>query len=367
MADVSVRELVKVFGRQIVVKGIDLDIEDHAFIVLVGPSGCGKSTTLRIIAGLENPSHGEIRIGGRLVNDVPSRDRGVAMVFQSYALYPHMTVRENLGFALKVAKLRAAEIDRRVAHAAAILQLESYLDRRPSQLSGGQRQRVAMGRAIVREPQVFLFDEPLSNLDAKLRNAMRLEIKRLHQRLGTTIIYVTHDQVEAMTMADRIVIMRDGVIEQAGPPLDVFERPANRFVAEFIGSPAMNLLPARLVRLDGGWGAANPSEAPIRLDAERFAGLEDGRGVLIGVRPEDIVPEGHGVTPRAAHRFEAPVALTESLGNETLLLVPFAGREVMCRMQQPRPVQIGERINFLVNADRIHIFDEESGRSLRRH
>jgi len=367
MAHVTLKHLVKVYGRHVAVKGIDLEIEAGSFVAFVGPSGCGKSTTLRMIAGLESISHGEIRIGGRLVNDVPARDRGIAMVFQSYALYPHMTVYENMAFALKVAKVAREEIDRRVRAAADILRLNDYLDRRTSQLSGGQRQRVAMGRAIIREPQVFLFDEPLSNLDAQLRNAMRVEIKRLHQRLGTTAIYVTHDQTEAMTMADKIVIMRDGVIEQTGAPLDVFERPANEFVARFIGSPAMNTLPGQIVRAAGGAMAIRvASGEEIALGDSQFEGMEAGRPVTLGIRSEDIVPEGHGLLPDNAHRFVAPVGLTESLGNETLLFAQFAGQEVTSRMQRPRPVRDGETLAFVLNKDRLHLFDAETGRSLRR-
>ncbi len=362
---VSLRQLVKVYGRQVAVKGIDLDIEKGSFVAFVGPSGCGKSTTLRMIAGLETVSHGEIKIGGRVVNDVPARDRGIAMVFQSYALYPHMTVYENMAFALKVAKLPKAEIETRVRRAADILRLDDYLDRRTSQLSGGQRQRVAMGRAIIREPEVFLFDEPLSNLDAQLRSAMRVEIKRLHQKLGTTSIYVTHDQTEAMTMADRIVILREGIIEQAGAPLEVFERPANAFVATFIGSPAMNTLPGRLVGDGDGIAVELGPDQRIAIRGNGFTDLAAGRKVTLGVRPEDIVPQGHGMVPADAHHFSAPVNLTESLGNETLLFAQFAGSEITARMQRPRPVADGEVIDFLMDRERLHLFDAETGRSLR--
>jgi len=357
--------LVKVYGHQVAVKGIDLDIEKGSFVAFVGPSGCGKSTTLRMIAGLETVSHGEIRIGSRVVNDVPSRDRGIAMVFQSYALYPHMTVYENMAFALKVAKVSKAEIDSRVRRAAGILQLEAYLERRTSQLSGGQRQRVAMGRAIIREPQVFLFDEPLSNLDAQLRSAMRVEIKRLHKKLGSTSIYVTHDQTEAMTMADKIVILREGVIEQAGAPLEVFERPANRFVATFIGSPAMNTFDGRIVADGDGLAVALADGSRITLSAGRFGGLAAGREVILGVRAEDVVPEGHGMVPSDIHRFSAPVTLTESLGNETLLFAQFGGSEITARMQRPRPVAEGEVLDFLMDRDRLLLFDAETGRTLR--
>jgi len=362
---VSLRQLVKVYGHQVAVKGIDLDIERGSFVAFVGPSGCGKSTTLRMIAGLETVSHGEIRIGGRVVNDVPSRDRGIAMVFQSYALYPHMTVYENMAFALKVAKVPKAEIEQRVRRAADILRLNDYLERRTSQLSGGQRQRVAMGRAIIREPQVFLFDEPLSNLDAQLRSAMRIEIKRLHQKLGSTAIYVTHDQTEAMTMADKIVIMREGVIEQTGAPLDVFERPANQFVATFIGSPAMNTFAGRIVADGDGLAVALGDDRRVAIRGADFAGLAAGREVVLGVRSEDVVPEGHGLAPGDAYRFSAPVTLTESLGNETLLLAQFGAGEITARMQRPRPVTEGEMINFLMDRERLHLFDAETGRSLR--
>jgi len=363
---VSLQHLVKVYGRHVAVKGIDLEIEKGSFVAFVGPSGCGKSTTLRMIAGLESVSHGEIRIGGRVVNDLPSRERGIAMVFQSYALYPHMTVYDNMAFSLKVAKIDKAEIDRRVRRAAGILRLNDYLDRRTAQLSGGQRQRVAMGRAIIREPEVFLFDEPLSNLDAQLRSAMRVEIKRLHHQLGTTAIYVTHDQTEAMTMADKIVIMRDGVIEQAGAPLDVFERPANEFVARFIGSPAMNTLPGRLVAgADGGIAVAVGADQTIPIPDAGFRDLAPGRPVTVGIRSEDIVPIGHGLMPDRGHEFRAPVLLTESLGNETLLFAEFAGSEVTARMMRPRPVADGEVLNFTLNTERLHLFDTASGRSLR--
>jgi ABC-type sugar transport system ATPase subunit len=366
LSDVSLRELVKVYGRQVAVKGIDLEIAAGSFVAFVGPSGCGKSTTLRMIAGLESVSYGQIHIGGKLVNDVAARDRGIAMVFQSYALYPHMTVYENMAFALKVAKVPRPEIDRRVRHSADILRLTDYLDRRTSELSGGQRQRVAMGRAIVREPKVFLFDEPLSNLDAQLRSAMRVEIKRLHQRLGTTAIYVTHDQTEAMTMADRIVIMREGVIEQAGSPLDVFERPVNSFVGQFIGSPAMNTMLGHLAGGPGGPVVEIAPDCAIPFDASSFTGLEPGRLVLLGIRSEDIVPEGHGLLPEHSFRFAAPVLLTESLGNETLLFAELAGHEVTSRMQRPRPVAVGETLNFLLNKERLHLFDAATGRTLRR-
>jgi multiple sugar transport system ATP-binding protein len=366
MADVSVRELVKVYGRQLAVRGIDLDIPDGAFVVLVGPSGCGKSTTLRMIAGLESISHGDLLIGGKRANDLPSRDRGVAMVFQTYALYPHLTVRENLAFSLKLAKVPSADIDRRIDGAIAALELEPYLDRRPSELSGGQRQRVAMGRAIVREPEVFLFDEPLSNLDAKLRNQMRVEIKKLQHRLGVTTIYVTHDQIEAMTLADIIVVMKDGEIAQQGTPLDVFENPESRFVASFIGTPQMNFFDGVIER-DGEGLAFAARDMRIPLDPSRFEGaLRPGLKVIGGLRPEDIIPEGHGLQPPDGITLEAEITLTELLGNESLLFARCGATEFVSRMQQPRIVDDGERLVFHVAGSRLHLFDAETEATLRK-
>jgi multiple sugar transport system ATP-binding protein len=355
--------MVKVYGRQIAVRGIDLDIADREFVVLVGPSGCGKSTTLRMIAGLETISHGELSIGSRIVNDVPSRQRGVAMVFQTYALYPHMSVRQNMSFGLRLARLPKAEIDRRVQKAVDVLELAPYLDRRPAQLSGGQRQRVAMGRAIVREPQVFLFDEPLSNLDAKLRNQMRVEIKRLQKALNVTTIYVTHDQVEAMTLADRIVVMKDGAIAQTGTPTEIFESPADQFVAGFIGAPAMNFFSGAIVPAAGGLAFAC-DDFVLPIEGSRFAGLEAGRKVVGGLRPEDIVPVGHGMPPRNILPLEGLVILAEMLGNETQILMRIGSTEATVRMQQPRPVTSGERLPLALNVDRFHLFDLVSGQSL---
>ena len=360
MAQVHLRNVVKRYGGFGVVHGIDLDIADGEFVVLVGPSGCGKSTTLRMVAGLEPITEGEIVIGERVVNDLPPRERNISMVFQNYALYPHMTVRENLGFSLKIAKRPKAEIDRAVAEAAEILALTPLLDRRPAALSGGQRQRVAMGRAIVRRPEVFLFDEPLSNLDAKLRTQMRVEIKKLHQKVGSTVIYVTHDQVEAMTLADRIVIMKDGHIVQVGTPLDVFEDPVDSFVATFIGSPPMNLLPARVeggqARLADGTALPLPPGRPVA----------EGREVRYGIRADNIMPAGHSLPP-SAHmaEVEMPVTLTEPLGTETLLFARLAGTEVQAKMLNPRPVRAGERLRFGIALDKCHLFDAETGISLR--
>jgi multiple sugar transport system ATP-binding protein len=363
MAEVILKDMVKLYGREIAVRGIDLHIPDGAFVVLVGPSGCGKSTTLRMIAGLESISHGDLSIGGRRVNDLDPQERGVAMVFQSYALYPHKTVRENLSFSLGLARMPEAEARARIDRAVTALELGPYLERRPSELSGGQRQRVAMGRAIVREPEVFLFDEPLSNLDAKLRNQMRVEIKRLQHRLKVTTIYVTHDQVEAMTLADVIVVMKDGEIAQTGSPLEVFERPADRFVASFIGTPQMNFVDGILRQASSGWGFAGGGLS-IPVEPGRFDGLEDGRAVTLGLRPEDIVPDGHGLRPPGDVTLDATVTLSEMLGNETLLFAEAAGMPFVARMQQPRPVSDGERLTFHVNAGRCHLFDLETGKSL---
>lgn len=364
MAEVRLVNLVKAYGRQIAIKGINLVIEDKSFVALVGPSGCGKSTTLRMIAGLETVSWGDIRIGGEVVNEIPSRSRGVAMVFQSYALYPHMSVRANLTFGLRISGVPRAEIDRRVAHAVDVLELGPYLDRRPSQLSGGQRQRVAMGRAMVREPRVFLFDEPLSNLDAKLRHQMRAEIKKLHRRIQNTVVYVTHDQVEAMTMADKIVIMRDGRIEQAGSPGEVFRSPANVFVAGFIGAPQMNFFrgrvgPAGSIFVDG-------ISEPILADPEAFTLPAVGEAVVLGLRPEHIVPENHGMVPRRPVCFQATVTMSEALGNETLLTAALGGVEFVARMADPREVEDGETIEFRIDSDRIHLFDPATEDTLRR-
>ncbi|MDQ0393908.1 ABC transporter ATP-binding protein [Labrys monachus] len=365
MATVSLQKLVKRYGDVEIVHGIDLDIADREFIALVGPSGCGKSTTLRMIAGLEDVSGGSIRIGGDVVNDLPPRSRNISMVFQSYALYPHMTVRENMGFSLKIARRPQPEIDSRVLEAAAILHLEPLLDRRPSQLSGGQRQRVAMGRAIVRQPEVFLFDEPLSNLDAKLRNEMRTEIKKLHAKVQATVVYVTHDQVEAMTLADRIVIMRDGHIEQVGTPDEVFSRPATKFVAGFIGSPPMNLVDAVVegdrIRFANGDGLPIPPQfAPE---------LAPGRKITLGLRPDDLYPTGHGLhsgDAAAVHQRDLEVALTEPLGNETLVFVEFAGREWVSRMLNPRPLAIGAPVPMSFDLSNAHLFAADTGRAIPR-
>ena len=364
MAPVTLSKLVKRYGDLEVVHGIDLDVRDREFVALVGPSGCGKSTTLRMIAGLEDVSDGRIEIGGRMVNDLPPRARNISMVFQSYALYPHMTVRENMGFSLKIANRPKAEIEKRVAEAAAILDLGTLLERRPSQLSGGQRQRVAMGRAIVRDPEVFLFDEPLSNLDAKLRTQMRTEIKKLHAKVQSTVIYVTHDQVEAMTLSDRIVIMRDGYIEQVGTPDEVFRRPGTRFVAGFIGSPPMNFGDATVDdgRLVFGSGAALPIPQQFRTR------VSAGQKVTFGLRPDDIYPTGHGLHSGEAievHGQELPVSITEPLGNETLVFVQFAGRDWVSRMLNPKPLAMGAPTAMSLDLSQAHLFSADTGKTLR--
>jgi multiple sugar transport system ATP-binding protein len=348
-------ELRKSFGPVEVVRGVSIDIADGEFVVLVGPSGCGKSTLLRMIAGLENASAGEIRIGERVVNDVPPKARDIAMVFQNYALYPHMTVAENMSFALRLKRASKAEIAERTDRAAKILGLDKLLDRYPRQLSGGQRQRVAMGRAIVRDPQVFLFDEPLSNLDAKLRVQMRTEIKELHQRLRTTTVYVTHDQIEAMTMADKIVVLHDGIVEQIGAPLDLYDRPANQFVAGFIGSPAMNFLSGRLARNAGAAKFVADSGESIALPPG-VAGA-DGIPVTIGVRPEHFeIDDAHGAP--------AEVIVVEPTGSETQVFAKFCGREIVSVFRERVAARPGGTINLTASPDRIHLFDAKSGLAL---
>lgn len=363
MAQVCLKKVSKSYGALEVVHGIDLDIAHNEFVVLVGPSGCGKSTTLRMIAGLESISKGDIVIGDNIVNALPPRERNISMVFQNYALYPHMNVRENLGFSLKIAGKSEAEIERAVEEAATILSLNDYLDRKPGALSGGQRQRVAMGRAIVRHPDVFLFDEPLSNLDAKLRAQMRVEIKKLHQKIKTTIVYVTHDQVEAMTLADRIVIMRDGNIEQQGTPLEVFEAPVNTFVATFIGSPPMNLLECtveegNMLRLSNG--------ETLPLPQQYTSNVKPGQNVVLGFRADNLMPRGHSLPMEGeSAAFDLTVDLSEPLGTETLLFGTLAGQEIQAKMLNPRPVQNGETLPFLLDLTRVHLFDGTTQNSLK--
>ena len=360
MASVLVRNVQKYFGTTHVLRGVDIDIDDGQFAVLVGPSGCGKSTLLRMIAGLEEITHGEIEIGGRVVNGAPPNERDIAMVFQNYALYPHMTVRENMAFSLKLAKHRRAEIDRRVGEAAEILALSGLLDRFPRQLSGGQRQRVAMGRAIVRKPRVFLFDEPLSNLDANLRTTMRTELKELHQRLKTTSVYVTHDQIEAMTMADQIVAMRDGIVEQRGKPLELYDRPANVFVAAFIGSPAMNLLPG-VLRRRHGTVRVELSDG-VAVVAPSAVGGADGQRVTLGIRPE------HFSLAAGTAGLSARVVVVEPTGADTQVFCKFNGPQgavdVTALFRERREFRAGQTIALLPDHERTHVFDAQSGESL---
>jgi multiple sugar transport system ATP-binding protein len=356
MASVTLRAIEKFFGSVKVIHGVDIDIGDGEFVVLVGPSGCGKSTLLRMIAGLEEISAGQISIGDRVVNNVTPRDRDVAMVFQNYALYPHKTVYDNMAFGLKLRKADRKLIAERVKRAADILGLGDLLQRYPRQLSGGQRQRVAMGRAIVRDPQLFLFDEPLSNLDAKLRVQMRTEIRSLHQKLKTTSVYVTHDQVEAMTMADRIVVLRDGNVEQVGTPLELYDSPANVFVAEFIGSPAMNMLPARL-STDGGRRAAL-IDGGSRIELPPQLAGSDGQSILVGIRPE------HLSVAHAANGLTGKVALVEPTGAQVQIIADVGGRAVTALLNERILPPVGSDIALAPKSDAVHAFDAESGKRL---
>ena len=351
MASVSFKHIEKSFGATKIIHGISFDISDGEFVVLVGPSGCGKSTLLRMLAGLEPISAGEIAIDGKVINDLDSKDRDIAMVFQSYALYPHMTVRDNMAFSLKLRKADAEMTGTRVANAARILNLEPLLDRFPRELSGGQRQRVAMGRAIVRDPKVFLFDEPLSNLDAKLRVAMRAEIKALHQRLKTTTVYVTHDQIEAMTMADRIVVMHDGIVEQIGTPLELFDRPGNLFVAQFIGSPSMNVLKGTLRKSDGHeFVEAQGQRWPTPVHTQS----SDGQAVHYGVRPTDIALSASG------SGIAAKVIVVEPTGAETELLLEVGEVTLVVVMHGRTNVQPDDVVYLEIATDKTHVFDGQS-------
>lgn len=353
MASVDIRDIRKSFGPVEVLHGVSVPIADGEFVILVGPSGCGKSTLLRMLAGLENITSGEIAIGDRVVNNLHPKERDIAMVFQNYALYPHMTVAQNMGFSLKLRKAGRSVIDERVARAAEILGLGNLLDRFPRQLSGGQRQRVAMGRAIVRDPQVFLFDEPLSNLDAKLRVAMRAEIKELHQRLGTTTVYVTHDQIEAMTMADKIVVMHDGVVEQMGDPLELYDSPVNTFVAGFIGSPAMNFL-------EGTFRAGEQPSIEIS-DGTVFrisnpGAAKDSQPVVLGIRPEHVEFADHGAP--------GEVVVVEPTGSETQVVTRIGGRDLIGVFRERHTLRPGQSVNLLARPDKVHVFDRETGRHL---
>ena len=361
MANVILEQVVKQFGKVEVVHGVSLCIESREFIVLVGPSGCGKSTILRMVAGLERITAGVIRIGDRVVNDIAPKDRNIAMVFQNYALYPHMNVMDNMSFGLKLKKTPSDEIKSRVQEAAEILGLEQLLLRKPFELSGGQRQRVAMGRAIVRKPAVFLFDEPLSNLDAKLRTQMRAEIKRLHHRVQSTVIYVTHDQVEAMTLADRIVVLRDGYIEQVGKPIDLFQNPVNTFVAGFIGSPPMNLVPARMVKNGAGWHLDFNGKFQIPVpDRPMLFGkaFKEGQPVIMGLRTEDLmVADSEGPYPET-WKINGIVDVVEPLGNESHVHIHFDGAAFIARCDGKKMIRTDDRVRVVLNLNQLHIFDE---------
>jgi multiple sugar transport system ATP-binding protein len=368
MASVDVRKVDKFFGSVQVLHEVQVDINDGEFVVLVGPSGCGKSTLLRMIAGLEEISRGEIAIGNRVVNNVPPKDRDIAMVFQNYALYPHMTVRQNMAFSLKLARAPKNVIEERVGNAARILGLTDFLERYPRQLSGGQRQRVAMGRAIVRDPQVFLFDEPLSNLDAKLRVQMRTEIKELHQRLKTTSVYVTHDQIEAMTMADRIVVMQLGYVEQIGAPLDLYDRPNNLFVAGFIGSPAMNFIDATIKR--NGAGPVAVAKDGTELPLPPSAAGREGQKVVYGVRPEHLTlaanAEGNfvGGVGHNSGGIPAQVAVVEPTGAEILVVSRMAGQETQAVFKERHAFRPGDTLMLMPKLDAVHVFDKDNGQRL---
>jgi multiple sugar transport system ATP-binding protein len=365
MANVILKSVVKRFGTVTAVDNLSIEIEDREFAVLVGPSGCGKTTALRMIAGLETMTSGEIYIGDTLVNEMAPKDRDIAMVFQNYALYPHMNVRDNMGFGLKMRKFPKEEIDQRVKEAADILGIEELLERKPRELSGGQRQRVAVGRAIVRKPKVFLFDEPLSNLDAKLRVAMRAEISKLHRRLGATIVYVTHDQVEAMTMASRIFIMHNGSLQQSGAPLSVYKQPANRFVAGFIGSPAMNFIEARLVREDSAWFIAADGfklKAPEAFHP-RIEPYAD-RPVVFGVRPEDMA-EHDPAAGNDGNTLTARAEVVETLGAEVFVHLSCGPHTVVARMEVPeRPLTVGQTLEVDLKMLKTHLFDRETSRTI---
>src|ERR1700760_2479529 len=353
MANVAIRNVRKSFGSTEVLHGVNVEIDDGEFVILVGPSGCGKSTLLRMIAGVENIPGGEIAIGGRVVNDVAPKERDIAMVFQNYALYPHMTVRDNMAFALALAKMDKVTIEQKVGRAAEILALTPLLQRYPRQLSGGQRQRVAMGRAIVRDPQVFLFDEPLSNLDAKLRVAMRSEIKELHQRLKTTTVYVTHDQIEAMTMADKIVVMHDGIVEQMGSPLELYDKPENQFVAGFIGSPAMNFLKGK-VKVNGTAGFEGPNG--VKLPLKSAPANSDGKPAVYGVRPEHFTIADDGA--------EAEIIVVEPTGSETQVFAKLGGEQGGAGFRERQQFSPGDKVRLKPDPSLVHLFDGGTGKRL---
>jgi multiple sugar transport system ATP-binding protein len=360
MAKVVIESLSKNFDRVEAVKNFKLDIDDREFVVLVGPSGCGKSTTLRCVAGLEEVTAGEIYIGDQMVNDLPPRDRNIAMVFQDYALYPHMSVYQNMAFGLKLRKYPKAEINQRVREAAEILGIEELLNRKPRELSGGQRQRVAVGRAIVRKPSVFLFDEPLSNLDAKLRVQMRAELSKLHQQLQTTIIYVTHDQVEAMTMGTKIVIMKDGEIQQVGTPMEVYEYPVNLFVGGFIGSPAMNFIPAKIISKNSElYLDAGSFELLVPSKKEKYLQGKTNEEVIFGIRPENMQDKSFAEKSLEGSSIKAVVEVVEPLGNEVQLFVTSGEHAMVARVDPRTQAKLSEEIELILNTDKIQIFEKE--------
>ena len=368
MASVSLKNVYKIYdGNVVAVNDFNLEIEDKEFIIFVGPSGCGKSTTLRMIAGLEDISKGELHIGDVLANDISPKDRDIAMVFQNYALYPHMTVFDNMAFGLKLRKTPPEEIRRRVEEAARSLDIAHLLERKPKALSGGQRQRVALGRAIVRDPKVFLLDEPLSNLDAKLRTAMRTEISKLHKRLGTTFIYVTHDQTEAMTMADRIVVMKDGFIQQVDTPQNLYERPCNQFVAGFMGTPQMNFIDATIVRSGDDYGIHFGNYTiplPESKNKKNILSHFVGKEVVLGIRPEDVHDEPEFLERSEESVIEAQVEISELMGNEIYIYLNIEGTSAIARVDPSSTAEAGETIEIAFDVEKIHIFDKETERTI---
>ncbi|ACJ75987.1 sugar ABC transporter ATP-binding protein [Thermosipho africanus H17ap60334] len=366
MAKVELEHVWKIYdGKVEAVKDATFTIEDKEFVVLLGPSGCGKTTTLRMIAGLEEITKGTLKIDGKVMNDVEPKDRDIAMVFQNYALYPHMTVYDNMAFGLKLRKVPKDEIDRRVKEAAKILGIEEYLDRKPRQLSGGQRQRVAVGRAIVRNPKVFLFDEPLSNLDAKLRTQMRSELKKLHHRLEATIVYVTHDQIEAMTMADKIIVMKDGVIQQIGSPHEIYNKPANTFVAGFIGSPAMNFVNAKIIRENGLWIKSSGLKLKVPSQFEETLEKYIDKDIIFGIRPENIYDKMFAMLPKEGENTaRAKVDVVEPLGSETILHL-VAGEDKLVAVVDPKTEAKEEQeIDLVFDMNTMHVFDKETGKAI---
>lgn len=361
MAEVLLKNISKSYGKTEVIKQLNLSIKDREFVVLVGPSGCGKSTLLRMIAGLEEITNGELYIGGRLSNEVEPKNRNIAMVFQNYALYPHLTVKDNISFGLRAAKMDKSEIEKRVAHAAEILDITHLLDRKPAELSGGQSQRISMGRAIVRDPDVFLFDEPLSNLDAKLRANMRVEIKKLHQRVQTTSVYVTHDQVEAMTLADRIVILKGGDIQQIGTPMDVYHLPTNIFVASFIGNPPMNILDGTLDKIQNEWIIKLSDTEILPFDVVHELSPYKNKKVKLGIRPEDIRVLKRGECAEEYEKiFNVTVSVVEPLGADTTIFTELSGVEIKAIAHGRQLISTNESVNIVIDVRHLHLFDAET-------